>query len=103
MVREPIALGVLDQDARFQHCLSQFLDEQRVPVGLGDDLFSTSGGRTRPPVTRATMFSTSLGSRRLSVRVLTLGKTNPWRLKLRPEGEQRKDWQLAHPLDRQIE
>src|SRR5215813_11303773 len=32
-----------------------------------------------------------------------VGKTNPRRLELRSEGEQCKDRQLAHPLDRQIE
>ena len=42
---EPIALGVLNQDARFQNRLGEFLDEQGVPVGLGDDLLHHFGGQ----------------------------------------------------------
>ena len=100
---EPIALGVLDQDARFQHCLSQFLDEQRVPVGLGDDLFQHFGGQHAAaghPRDHVFNFVAVKATERQGADV---GETNPWWLELRPEGEQRKDWQLAHPLDRQIE
>ena len=41
------ALRSLDQEARFQHRLSQFLDKERHPVGLGDDL-RRYFGRQRP-------------------------------------------------------
>jgi len=40
---EPIALGVFDEDAGFQNRLGQLLDEQRVAVGLGHDLFCHLG------------------------------------------------------------
>ena len=29
----------------FQHRLGEFLDEQRIPIGLGDDLFHHFGGQ----------------------------------------------------------
>ncbi len=49
---EPIALAVLDEDTGFEHRLSQFLDEQRIAVGLDHDLFCDFGGQrtaTRDP------------------------------------------------------
>jgi hypothetical protein len=88
---EPIAVGILDQDARFQHRLGEFLDEQRVSVGLGDDLFHHFGGQ----------HATAGHPRDHSLNVVAveatqrqgadIGETNPGRLELRPEGEQCED------------
>ena len=74
------------------------------PSVLATICFITSAGSTRPPVTRVTMLSTSLRSRRPSVRVLTLAKTDPgWLGNSGRKVIKRKDGQLAHSLDSQIE
>ena len=88
---EPIALGVLDEDARFQHRLGEFLDEQRVPVGLGDDLFHHFSGRHAAaghPRHHAFNVVAVEATERQGADV---GETNPGRLELRSEGEQCKD------------
>ena len=45
---EPIALGIFDQDARFQHRLGEFLDEQWIPIGLVVDRFDNGSRDTQP-------------------------------------------------------
>ena len=88
---EPITLGVLDEDAGFQHRLGQFLDEQRVAVGLDDDLFYHFGGQHAAaghPRDHAFNVVAVEATERQGADV---GETNPRRLELRPEGEQCKD------------
>ena len=87
---EPIALGVLDQDARFQHCLGEFLDEQRVPVGLGDDLFHHFGGQHAPAGHPRDHAFNVIAVEATERQGADIGETNPGRLELRSEGEQRK-------------
>jgi hypothetical protein len=84
---EPIALGVLDQDARFQHRLGQLLDEQRVAVGLDHDLFCHFGGRHAParyPHDHALDVGAIEATERQGA---DAGQTNPGRIELRSEGE----------------
>ena len=82
---------------------TEFFDEQRVPVSLGDDLFQNLGGEhaaASHPRDHAFNVTTVKATERQNANV---GKTNPGRLELRSKGEQCKDRQLAHPLDSQIE
>ena len=100
---EPIALGVFDEDAGFQHRLGQFLDEQRIAVGLNHDLLCHFGGQ-RAAARYPRDYAFDAGAvEAAEPQGADIWETNPGRLKLRPEGEQSKDRQLAHPLDRQIE
>src|SRR5262249_15555301 len=46
---ESTTLGVLDEEAGFYPRLGQFLDEQRVTIGLGADLFHHFGRQRAPP------------------------------------------------------
>jgi len=86
-----IALGVLDEDARFQHRLGQFLYEQRVAISLDDNLFCHFGGQraaARHPCDNAF----DVGAVKTAERqVVDIGQTNPRRLELRPEGQQGQD------------
>ena len=74
-----------------------------LPSVLATICLVTSAGSARPPATRATMLSTSSRSRRPSGKDADVGKTGPWRLEFRSEGEQCEHRQLAHPFDGQIE
>ena len=88
---EAIAFCLLDEDAGFQHRLGQFLNEQRVPVGLGDDLFHHFGGQ-HAPAGHLRDHAFDVGAIESTERQgADLGETNPRRLELRPEGEQRQD------------
>ena len=71
---EPIALGVLDEDVPFQHRLGELLDEQRVAVGLGDNLVHHFGGQRTAASHPRHYASTSLRSSRASVKMPTLGR-----------------------------
>ena len=88
---ESIALGVLDEDARFQHCLGEFLDEQRVPVGLDHDLFCHFGGQHAPARHPRDNAFNVVAVETTERQGADIGQTNPRRLELRPEGEQRQD------------
>ena len=87
----------------FKHRLCEFLDEQRVAVGLGDNLVHhfgrqrTAAGHLRDHAFNVTAVEATERQR------ADIGETNPGRLEFRPQGEQGKDRQLAHPLDSQIE
>ena len=100
---EPIAVGVLDQDARLQHRLGELLDEQRVSVGLGDDLFHHFGRQHAPPGHPRDHVFNVVAVETTERQGADVGQTSPGRLELRSEGEQCQDRQLAHPLDHQIE
>jgi hypothetical protein len=100
---EPIALGVLDEDPRFEHCLGQFLDEQRVAVGLDHDVFCHFGGQ-HTPARHPHDHALDVGAVEATERQgADIGETNPGRPELRSEGEQCQDRELTHPLDSQIE
>jgi hypothetical protein len=100
---EPIAVSLLDQDARFQNSLREFLDEQRISISLGDDLFHHFGGQR----------AAACHLRNYTFNVLTvepaerqgadIGETSPGRFELRSKGDQCKDRQLAYSLDYEIE
>ncbi|MGB8107210.1 MAG: hypothetical protein WCF47_23330 [Pseudolabrys sp.] len=100
---ESIAVGVLDQDVPFKHRLCELLDEQRVAVGLGDNLvhhFGRQGaaaGHLRDYAFNVIAIEATERQR------ADIGETNPGRFEFRPRGEQGKNRQLAHPLDSQIE
>ena len=69
----------------------EFLDEQGVPVGLGDDLlhhFRRQCGR-RDLRDHAFNFVAIEATERQGLHV---GETSPGRLEFRSEGEQCKDW-----------
>ena len=88
---EPIDFGVLNQDARFQHCLSEFFDEQWVPVGLGDDLFHHFDGEHAPCGHARDHVFNVVGAETTERQAADIGETNPRRLELRSEGKQRQD------------
>jgi hypothetical protein len=88
---EPIALAIFDQDARFQHRLGKFLDKKWVAIGLGNDLFHHFGGQHAPTgYPRDHVFNVVVVET-TERQGADVGETNPWRLKLRSEGEQCKD------------
>ena len=100
---EPIAIGVLNEDAGFQHRLGQFLDEQWVAIRLDHDLFCHFGGQraaARHPRDHAFDVRAVETAQRQGA---DIEQTNPRRLELRPEGEQRQYWELANPLDSEVE
>src|SRR5262249_3342704 len=80
-----------------------FLDKQRVPVGLGDDLFHHFGGRHAAAGHPRDHAFNAVAVEATERQGADVGQTNPGRLELRSEGEHRKDRELTHPLDRQSE
>ena len=89
---EPIALSVLNKDARFQNRLGEFLDEQGVPVGLGDDLLHHFGRQhATASHLRDHAFNFVLVEA-TEAQDADVGETSPGRLELRSEGKQCKDW-----------
>ena len=88
---EPIALGVFDEDAGFQYRLGQFLDEQRVTVGLDHDLFCHFGGQHAAAGHLRDHAFNIVAFEAAECQGADIGQTNPGRLELRSEGEQCKD------------
>ena len=88
---ESIAVGVLDQDIPFEHRLCQLLDEQRVAVGLGDNLVHHFGWqRTAASHLRDYAFNVAAVEATERQRA-DIVETNPGRLEFRSQGEQGKD------------
>ena len=87
----------------FQHCLGQFLDEQRHAIGalddLGDDLAAERRVAGDAENQRANLPTAEPVQR--EARHMRLAA--PRRLKLRPKGDDQQHRQVLDPLDHQIE
>ena len=84
---EPIALSVLNKDARFQNRLGEFLDEQGVPVGLGDDLLHHFGRQHATASHLCDHAFNVVAVEATERQGADVGETNPGRLEFRSEGE----------------
>jgi hypothetical protein len=96
------ALWPRDEQAPFEHRLGQFLDEERHPVGLGDDLRRHLGGQ-RPAGDMPGQGLDLGGCQAVERDAGDVREARPRRLVFRPEGDQHQYRQGADPLDRQIE
>jgi hypothetical protein len=85
-----------------EHRLGQFLDKERHPVGLSDDLRRHLGGQR--PAGDALSQGLDFGGRQAVERDAgDVRETGPGRLVFRPEGDHHQYRQGADALDRQIE
>jgi hypothetical protein len=84
---EPITLGILDQDARLQYRLGEFFDEQRVPVGLSEDLFHHFHGQHAPAGHLRDHAFNIVAVQPTERQGADIGKTSPGRFELHSEGE----------------
>ena len=96
-----VAIARIGQKPRLQHRLGQLFDEQGHAVGLGHDLpgdlVRQSLGSDHPVHHCRALAASESGERqRADVRL-----PRPRRLKLRPEGDQQKHWQVLDTLDRE--
>ena len=88
---ESIAVGILDQDVPFEHRLCELLDEQRVAVGLGDNLVHHFGWQ-RTAVGYLRNDALNVAAVEATERQgADIWETNPGRLEFRSQGEQGKD------------
>jgi len=102
MARRDASPAVLRRVDPLEHRLGQFLDEERHPVGLGDDLRHHLG-RQRPAGDMLGQ-RLDLGGRQAVERDAgDVRETGPGRLVFQPEGDRHQYRQGADALDRQIE
>ena len=95
------ALRSRDEQTRFEHRLGQFLDKERHPVRLGDDLLRHLAGQW--PAGDMLGQGLDLGGCQAVERYVgDVREACPGRLEFRAEGEQREDRQGADALKRQI-
>src|SRR5512139_1483553 len=88
---KPIGPGVPDQNVSFEHRLGELLDEQRVAVGLGDNLVHHFGWQgTAVGYLRSHAFNVA-AVEATERQGADIGETNPGSLEFRSKSEQGKD------------
>ena len=98
-----IAVAVLDQDVAFKNRLCELLDEQRVAVGLGDNLVHHFG---RQRVAVGDLRNNGFNIAAVEAPELydaDIRQTHPWRLEFRPKRKKSKGRYLAQSIDHEIE